>query len=233
MSHLRIEVVPGRIVESGANESGATEAKPLRARGGRARGHEAEPVASIGEIVVRSDDPALLERTARFLMLIDERLRRSDEDTMCELVELALPKLVEPPSPSMLWHAQRLAEARATLLAEFGAFTSEDLHRLAGSRASNRAALAADWRKARRVFAVEHQGRTLFPAFQFDAEGKPLPVIREVLAALGDRHFGWPTALWFTASNGWLDGRRPVELLVADPGAVVAAAARERDDDAG
>jgi hypothetical protein len=37
----------------------------------------------------------------------------------------------------------------------------------------------------------------------------------------------WQAALWFVAANGWLGGRRPVDLLDAEQDAVVDAAARE------
>jgi hypothetical protein len=35
---------------------------------------------------------------------------------------------------------------------------------------------------------------------------------------------GWEIALWFTTASGWLDDRRPVDLLDEDPAEIVAAA---------
>jgi hypothetical protein len=68
-----------------------------------------------------------------------------------------------------------------------------------------------------------------FPGFQFDGEGQPIPAIAEVVRRLGSRSTEWGMALWFTANNGWLGGRRPVDLLREDPQAVVTAADREID----
>ncbi len=38
-----------------------------------------------------------------------------------------------------------------------------------------------------------------------------------VIDAAGDRLQGWDLALWFTSSNAWLDGARPVDLLGESP----------------
>jgi hypothetical protein len=50
-------------------------------------------------------------------------------------------------------------------------------------------------------------------------------VISRILAALKGQVRGWELLLWFTGSNGYLDGARPVDLLESDPDQVVAAAA--------
>jgi hypothetical protein len=46
---------------------------------------------------------------------------------------------------------------------------------------------------------------------------------------VGRQSEGWELALWFLASNGWLDGGRPVDLLKSDPEGVVEAARREAE----
>src|SRR5262249_20775137 len=115
---------------------------------------------------------------------------------------------------------RRNAEARRAFLAEFGTLTSKEVAELAGSRATNRAALANRWKAEGGIFAVETGGQTLFPAFQFsEDDGQPRPVIAEVLAALGREYSGWQTALWFSGRNGWLGAQRPVDLLRSAPGA--------------
>jgi len=98
---------------------------------------------------------------------------------------------------------------------------------LAGSQAKNRAALANRWKQEGRIFSVQYQGATLFPGFQFDAAGRPRPVIADVIGALGHRGSEWELALWFVAETGWLGGRRPIDLLDSDPEAVRRAASLE------
>jgi hypothetical protein len=85
------------------------------------------------------------------------------------VVDALLPP--EVPSPAGVWHAQRTAEARLELVSEHGAWTAAELAQRAGSTSANRSALASSWRAAGRIVAVEWNGRVVFPAFQFDADG--------------------------------------------------------------
>jgi hypothetical protein len=147
---------------------------------------------------------------------------------MERMIETMLPPLpVLLPSPVAVLQARRNAEARAALLREFGALTSTQVADLAGSRAANRAALANRWKQEGRIFSVNHRETILYPAFQFDPEGRPRPVIAEVIRTLGSKSMDWELALWFTTNIGWLDGRRPVDLLDSDAAAVAGAAESE------
>ncbi|HXM69883.1 MAG TPA: hypothetical protein VN970_02025, partial [Thermoanaerobaculia bacterium] len=133
----------------------------------------------------------------------------------------------DEPSTAEIMQLRRNAEARKAFLAEFGALSSKQVAELVGSRANNRAALANRWKAQGVIFAVEAGGQSLFPAFQFAEDGQARPVVAEVLAAFGPKAAGWQTALWFTGANGWLGGKRPVDLLKSAPEAVAAAARRE------
>jgi hypothetical protein len=152
--------------------------------------------------------------------------RRSAQ--LARVVDALLP--TEVPSPAGVWHAQRSAEARLALVNEHGAWTAAELADRAGSTSANRSALASSWRSAGRILGVEWSGRSVFPAFQFAADGQPRPVIATVLerlraAGLDD----WQAALWFSSPTGWLDDRRPVDVLAHDPEAVASAAAQFGD----
>lgn len=143
-----------------------------------------------------------------------------------ELIQRMTPDLAVP-SESVARQAQRNAAARADFLSEFGVLTGDQIGE-EHSRARNRHALAARWRKEGRVFGVTHRGRMLYPDFQFDSRsGELRPEIRAVLAALPtERMSDWEVALWWTATNGWLSGSRPVDALDEDPDAVAVAAGR-------
>ena len=146
-----------------------------------------------------------------------------DRASLEALIDQLAPAL-DIETPAEVLQARRNAEARALLLKEFGALTSSEVADLLGSEARNRSALAHRWRKERRLLAVVYRGTVWFPAFQFH-EGEVVPVIREVLEVLAGAGLGeWETALWFGAPSGWLDDRRPVDLLVDEPGRVVDAA---------
>jgi hypothetical protein len=143
-----------------------------------------------------------------------------------QLVEQITPELSLPTEPK-LRQVRRNAEARTQLIQEFGALTGDQIGE-EHSQAQNRHALAARWRKEGRIFGVPYRGQTLYPAFQFDAvSGKVKSSTREVLAQLPrDRMSDWESALWWTAANGWLEDRRPVDVVDDEPDAVVAAAGR-------
>lgn len=144
------------------------------------------------------------------------------------MIEAMLPDTPVPTPPAVL-QARRNAAAREELLSEFGLLSSADIASLAGSRAKNKASLANRWKQEGRIFSVSHQGLALFPAYQFDEKGQPLPVIAQILSTLGRQSRGWEFALWFTSSNGWVDGRRPVDLLESEPEEVAQAAEREAE----
>ncbi len=173
-------------------------------------------------IVVSAEDSELLSQAMALVASLQRRSRRMERT-----IEAMLP--AEIPGKAAVLQARRNAEARAELLAEFGTLTSSEVADLAGSRASNRAALANRWRKEGRIFAISYHGQIYFAGFQFDAGGRPLPVVAEVLNAFGDSE-GWQTALWFTAANGWLGGARPVDLLQDDPERIAEAARREAEE---
>jgi len=131
--------------------------------------------------------------------------------------------------------AARNAAARQSLLAELGALTSAEVAKTLTLKAQDREPRLSSreidqWKRERRVFTVPHEGRSLYPLFQFDEEGHPRPVVAEILASIGQQSRGWELALWFIASNGWLGGRRPVDLLKTDPAAVSEAAKHEAFD---
>jgi hypothetical protein len=137
---------------------------------------------------------------------------------------------VDVPPLSEVWHAHRTAEARLECLREHGAWTASELAQRAGSRATNRSALASAWRAAGRIVGVDWHGTTVFPVFQFDAHAQPRAAIAPVLAQLRAAGLDeWEQALWFTTRTGWLDDRRPLDVLDEEPAAVVVAAAAFHD----
>lgn len=168
--------------------------------------------------------------------LLSEKLASARERRLEEMVDFLAARMLTP-SANELEMAKRLASRHARILNEFGFFTAEQLADANGSQASNRAALADNWRKRRQVFAVPHPDKTarerdIYPAFQFEG-GKPIKAVQEVLDAFAGRKAPWKLALWFTSGNGWLPGNaRPVDLLTNDPPAVIAAARRDAEGSA-
>lgn len=141
-------------------------------------------------------------------------------------------KAIAPPDP--LADVQvKVAEATLSLrkdfLEEILVLTSADVHANAGFPRGNASQTVHRWRKPGRIFAINHGGRDLYPAFQFGSDGRPLPIIAEVLAILkrDPERSDWDNALWFAGDSGWLDGKRPIDCLQSDPEGVKRAAEQE------
>ncbi len=156
------------------------------------------------------------------------RQRRSWVEVLAALTPQAGTTLSAP----AVLQARRNAAARHELIEEFGGLSSAEIADLAGSRAANRAALANRWRAEGRVFSVPLADGQRYPGFQFDEQTRPRPAIARALASLTQASdlSPWQLALWFTSANGYLGGKRPVDLLDADSDAVVEAACHEATD---
>jgi hypothetical protein len=123
-------------------------------------------------------------------------------------VESMVQRMLAPGVAPTAADAQRMATLRARVVRDFGAFAGKVSRR---------------WRKEARVFGVPYQDDTVYLTFQFDGDGQPLPVVRDILAALSDWS-PWDVAEWFVLRNRRLERSRPADLLRTDPDAVVAAA---------
>lgn len=131
------------------------------------------------------------------------------------------------PATAVLLQMRRNATAREEFLRDFPTLTSARVAELSESRAANRAAIANLWKKKGRIFSIPFGRTERFPVFQFDPSGRPWEVVEAVLRALPKGRSGWEVALWFSASNDRLGGKRPVDLIESSPDSV-ARAAREQ-----
>src|SRR5262245_53801006 len=174
-------------------------------------------------------DERFLGALETYMKSITETLERvtTQHLTLERLLDVLTPEQA-PPAPAAILQVRRNGEAREAMLEEFGAVTSAQIAELAGSTAENRSATANRWRQEHRIFGVRHRDAVYYPGFQFGADGRPLPAVRDVLEVLFANGLNaWDVALWFTATTSALQDQRPVDLLNDDPGAVVAAAGLE------
>lgn len=150
-------------------------------------------------------------------------------------IEQLLDVLADTHDPMAEFHTAVAADntaIRQRFLRGVETLSSAEVAARAGHEAKNRHQTAARWKAQRRVFAVPYQGQDRFATFQFDADGKPLPIIKKVLEALPASRTPWQTAFWFVSSNSWLGGPAPQERL-DDKAAVLEAAAHESDEISG
>lgn len=165
-------------------------------------------------LLIRGNDPRGLAALERTLQALNGRLAAARGTRQADRVDRLVDLLLDGEPLSATQEALEFDNAalRARYLETVPTYTAVDLHRLAGSASANRSALAGGWKDKRRVFAVPHRGRDLFPAFQF-VDGKPHPAIKRILSALPDGLTPWQTAFWFASGNGWLGGKAPQNAL--------------------
>ncbi|HEV7642092.1 MAG TPA: hypothetical protein VGO39_14595 [Gaiellaceae bacterium] len=204
-----------------------------------------EVISAIDDAVRRSrDDQQVIRELHDHLVRLWTRLeadrasgdsRLTGEATPLDragwLVDVLTPDL-QTLSATLAAQVEANVEMRSRFLRQFGAFSGEDIGRLAGSRSARPGRLAASWAAQGKIFDLRAQGRRLYPQFQLDpAFGyAPRPIMAEVLHVLDDRLSGWDLALWFATPRGWLGGRRPVDLLGSGNEAEIVGAARHALD---
>ena len=150
-------------------------------------------------------------------------------------IEQLLEVLADTHDPMVEFHTAVAADntaIRQRFMHEVDTLTSAEVAARAGHEAKNRHQTAARWKAQARVFAAPYQGQDRFPTFQFDADGKPLPLIKKILEVLPKSRTPWQNAFWFVSSNSWLGGPAPREML-DDEAAVLDAAAHENDEISG
>jgi len=171
-------------------------------------------------------DPAVIPIVNAVQLALPEARRRASEETIGRLVDA----LVETHDPLASVNADidaANAAAQVRFMNNFLTYSAEEVTKNAGSSAKNVSQTASRWKSQGKIFSVLFQGRERFPGFQFK-DGRPLPVIAEILATLPESMSPWERAFWFVSTNGWLDGASPRDCLKM-PERVVGAARRERE----
>ena len=86
------------------------------------------------------------------------------------------------------------------------------------------------WIVSRKVVSFTYRGEILLPLFQFlRPRMTPNDCVQEVSAQLADLLDDEGLGAWFVRTSEWLGNAMPVDLVVAEPAAVVDAARRTRD----
>jgi hypothetical protein len=190
-------------------------------------GHAMEQLADAGVAA----DP---DRQALYA-IVDKLLPNVRARHLERKIEQLLDVLADTHDPMAEFHTAVAADntaIRQRFMHDVETLTSAEVAARAGHEAKNRHQTAARWKAQARVFAVPYQGQDRYPTFQFDADGKPLPLIKKVLEVLPASRTPWQTAFWFVSSNSWLGGPAPRERL-NDAAAVLEAAAHEGDEISG
>lgn len=101
--------------------------------------------------------------------------------------------------------------------------TTAEIADLADLGPANPIATVSRWKQQGRIYALRHGGKDYYPKYALGSDFHPLPVIKEILAVLT----GYDPELlagWFDSTSRFLRGKRPRELVAAEPAKVLAAA---------
>lgn len=172
----------------------------------------------------------LAQALSSITTFLEGALTEQSEQTLKALVNAVVPKL--PPPPCLIKEAMMMARARKAVLEGADWLTAAQVAELAGLSATNPSTQPNKWKRQRQIFALSHNGVDYYPGYGLDA-GKgyrPLKALKAILEVFGDRRDGWGLASWFLAANSFLGGRRPQDLLAANPELVVAAARDEVEE---
>ncbi|WP_074772274.1 hypothetical protein [Paraburkholderia fungorum] len=122
-----------------------------------------------------------------------------------------------------------------TWLAELGHpkwLTAAQINEQQNHSSSGTSQHASDWKHDDRIYSVTINNHEYFPAYQFDSCCQPLPVIREILAALAPLTNSEKIAAWFYFPNGWISNDEGLAVAPQDaldrPSDVIAAARRNQ-----
>jgi len=151
--------------------------------------------------------------------------RPTEQEQLTKLVDALLPPMAPP--RHVVLEADMLARAKARVLSSQDWITAREIARLGNFSDSNASAQPNSWKRAGRIFAINHKGTDYFPLYGLELNPvRPLPAMKQVLSALSPRD-PWEVAFWFDAVNSYLDGRRPKDVIANEPDRVVAAAAED------
>lgn len=105
------------------------------------------------------------------------------------------------------------AELRVNFFNTYTVLDERSVNDKAGCKTAGKTNTARRWQAEGRIFGVPFVGIVVYPAFQFQPNGEPIPLILEVNKALPKDCTDWQRAAWFVSPNEWLDGKLPVSAI--------------------
>jgi hypothetical protein len=184
-------------------------------------------VAVVFEGSSEEEARAIEQVIVRIISLTQNTLTTRSNETLSKLVETLLPK--EMPSPTLLKEAKMMLRAKEAVLTGADWLNAAQVASIAGLSEKNPSAQLHKWKRDSAIFAIRRNGVDYFPGYALDPanEYRPFRVLKKVLEQFGEAKDGWGLAYWFQSVNSFLGGKRPMDVLLKNPDAVVAAAANE------
>lgn len=187
--------------------------------------HVSVPASQLANLSSLTD---ALEKTAQLMLHTDPAPLLKRAEQLAEVI-------VENATPNESLLLERIGQRRSmhAIIQADEWLTAEQINSLQDPRPTNKNMPASDWKRRGRVYSVDMDGKDRYAGYQLDVMGRPLPVIKDILAALGSIPDSWSIASWFHYPNGWIvdkNGRAvaPKEALDRPDDVIRAASKRLR-----
>lgn len=116
------------------------------------------------------------------------------------------------------------AELRVNFFSTYPVLDEMAVHDLADCKTAGKCTIARKWRSEERIIGLPFGDIVVYPAFQFQSNGEPYPLLLEVNKAFPKDCTDWQRVSWLVSPNEWLDGEIPVSAIQqGDPEVVEAA----------
>ncbi len=170
---------------------------------------------------------SLTELISQVTVLAEGVVEARKVEKLKALVELLTPDV--PSANTLVREARMIASARQSVIESTQWLTAEQLSTLAGFSLTNPSAQPNKWKAKRMIFAINIKGTDYFPVYALDPDKnhRPLKILTNILEVFSNKKDGWGAAYWFAGMNGFLDGKRPQDILYSNPEGVLAAAKNE------
>ncbi len=170
---------------------------------------------------------AVAEAIRLIAPLVLRTLANREQAKLAKIVDALVPD-VAPPEHLMI-EARMAGEARAAVIETADWLTAAQLSEVAGFGGLNPSAQPNRWKREGRIFAIRQAGSDLFPGYALNPEAgyRPIPGLAPILSLFEPEMDEWEIAIWFASVNSYLGGTMPKDLLLREPGRVLAAAEDE------
>jgi len=209
------------------NRVGTLTGTPEQVRSGLSQLQAEQVVALTIEHASASAAQAFAQTVAGMAPLVGAILERRQDEAFNSIVEALVPDVPMP--HHTLLQARMVADARKAVLETGDWLTAAQVAQIAGFSATNPSAQPNKWKRDGQIFVLRHRGVDYFPGYGLDpaTDFRPVKAMAKVLAVFQGKKDEWALAYWFASVNGFLGGRRPLDLLIGAPDRVIAAAQDE------
>lgn len=173
---------------------------------------------------------AIAETIASIATMVRALVGKQHRESLELIVAALVPKA--PPTPNEFKEATMLARARTAVIASGDWMTAAEIAKVAGFSKSNPSSQPNKWKREGVIFAISHNGVDYFPSYGLDPKAgyRPLKPMAKVIEIFREAKDSWGMSYWFMSVNSFLGGKRPQDLLAAEPDRVIAAAMDELEE---